>query len=467
MQMGRQSIFDWIIGAEFGLGQSGPQITTVSAPSFNLSLLKVGNTLASAYVAGSYTSLAGAVTEAVFSFLVDGVAQAGSYVIAPGDALVSAPSIGLNIAGVPSGLSTGVADTPVQNTNPIGSDFSATVIVAAGSVVAAVLSAEGATASRCLAASTTVDTTGFDGTLYEVATTSVTKPTEAQIATGQDHTGAAAVWAGSQAITTIGTKTMNVTSGVLPGSTYYIHKMHRNGAGMDSNITTVAVTMKLPILVGQKVFSPLRNSTDQVIPLTDLTGGIAAAPAAGDVVDITYGTGSIANRAITVLAADGYTPYVAKIYQNNTEDLNLYSAYKVMGPTPDTQVSITGTLNSADAGGVIIKVYRYIDPTTPLDVAVVSGSGSGGQPIPPAITPVSPRALILVHGGGAGVTCVDFTSADLANFLAFTGNGTHDVALGVGSKDWTGGAFTAAQFGGGEAGAGNARAAIVSALRPF
>ena len=138
-----------------------------------------------------------------------------------------------------------------------------------------------------------------------------------------------------------------------------------------------------------------------------------------------------------------------------------------MGGTPDTPVNVTGTLNSSDAGAIVIQVWRYIDPTTPLDVTTVSTSGSGGQPVPGAITPTSQHAVIVVMGGGAGVTCVDFTSSDLSNFTVYTGNGTHDAAVGMGTKDWTSGSFTAATFGGGEASASNARAAVVAALRPY
>ncbi len=274
---------------------------------------------------------------------------------------------------------------------------------------------------------------------------------------------------GGGAWTTVtGTTTGHVITGLTPGiANVEFQTRAVNAIGAGSWSSSYTISMLVPVLVGKRTFSPSRNSTDNVISLTSLTGGIDTQPSADDVVVLAYGTGTIGSRAIGVVAGDAYTTFVSKIYQNNTEDLNFWTGYKKMGATPDTQVTVTGTLNSADAGAIVIMVWRYIDPTTPLDVTTVSTSGSGGQPVPGAITPVTQHAPIIVMGGGAGVTCVDFTSSDLSDFTPFTGNGTHDVAVGMGWKDWTSGAFTAATFGGGEASASNARAAVVAALRPY
>lgn len=456
MQMGRQSIFDWIIGCDFRPLNSGPQLVVNTRPSLNLALLKVGATLSACQVAGAYTWPGGAVSETSWAFFVDGAAVAGSYVILPGDVLIEA-DVTLSATGLAPGTIVSVAPATVQNTVPhAANSANATVDVVPGD------GSGDATYPAQMAAPS------LASTATKITVTLAADPADGGAPiTGRQYrysTNGGTIWSAPAAISTPVT-----ISGFVPGATAMLVQtrcVNSTDSDPPNWSTSASIDMKIPVLVGKKTFSPSRNSTDNNISLTDLTGGLAAAPAAGDLVVIGYGTGSIANRAITVLAADGYTPFIAKIYQNNTEDLNFYTGYKFMGSTPDTSVNVTGTLNSSDAGAIVIEVWRYLDPAA-LDVAVVSTVGSGGQPIPGAITPVSQHALIFVLGCGAGVTCVDFTSADLSNFAVFTGNGTHDVAVGIGTKDWTTGAFTAAQFGGGEASAANARAAVVAAFKPL
>lgn len=71
------------------------------------------------------------------------------------------------------------------------------------------------------------------GTLWAVVTTSATQPSISQIKAGQDHTGAAAVFASSQSIGSIGAKTSAATG--LTASTAYYHHWVQNAAATDSN----------------------------------------------------------------------------------------------------------------------------------------------------------------------------------------------------------------------------------------
>jgi hypothetical protein len=68
------------------------------------------------------------------------------------------------------------------------------------------------------------------GTLYAVLTTSSTTPSDTQIENGQDHTGAAAAWDGSDASVIAGANTFNAT-GLSPATQYWPHFFHDNGAG--------------------------------------------------------------------------------------------------------------------------------------------------------------------------------------------------------------------------------------------
>lgn len=86
--------------------------------------------------------------------------------------------------------------------------------------------ANGVTAGY-LSASTDED----NGTIYWVVTTSSTTPTTSQVAAGQDHTGAAAVWASSQLVTTTGVQVATpAPSGLTGSTTYYGHAMHEDAA---------------------------------------------------------------------------------------------------------------------------------------------------------------------------------------------------------------------------------------------
>lgn len=83
-----------------------------------------------------------------------------------------------------------------------------------------------------------VTTDKDNGTLYCVVTTSSTAPSEAQVKAGQDHTGSAAVFDDSQAISSTGAKTFNAT-GLTAGTTYYAHFMHE---AADTSQSTVSST---------------------------------------------------------------------------------------------------------------------------------------------------------------------------------------------------------------------------------
>lgn len=68
-----------------------------------------------------------------------------------------------------------------------------------------------------------------------VTTTSATPPSKAQVKDGQDHTGAAAVFVGSQSIGSTGVKTFNAT-GHTALQTYYGYVVHTDAAGNDSDV---------------------------------------------------------------------------------------------------------------------------------------------------------------------------------------------------------------------------------------
>ncbi len=184
---------------------------------------------------------------------------------------------------------------------------------------------------------------------------------------------------------------------------------------------------------------------------TGLTGGLASGVSAGDLVMAVFGTGSTADRTLSI--TDGtteYTEFGTEQYSNDVFDTNLRVAYKFMGGTPDTATTFGPTGNAADAGAMAVYVFRGVHATV-NDVAVTVATGiNTSRADPPAITPVTAGAFIVcigaaAHNGGADT----FTSSDLTDFLTRPGgDDTNDVTIGIGYKpDWVSGPFDAAAFG--------------------
>lgn len=200
-----------------------------------------------------------------------------------------------------------------------------------------------------------------------------------------------------------------------------------------------------------------------------LTGGLAAVPAAGDLVIVTCVVGSAARNAAQ--AVSGYTALGQLNSAAATNDTSMDVSYKFMGGTPDTSVVLPSTGNVADGQAYAIEVWRGVDPVTPLDVAAVSATGSGtGRPDPPAITPVSQGAQIIICGGGAAATGANYVAPAnyTTGFLTSFGADTTDGIVGMGFRatTWTSGAENPAVFTGGTTNAADSWCAYTIALRP-
>ena len=105
--------------------------------------------------------------------------------------------------------------------------------------LAPVLSSPVDTTTGETTASGSVSTTGTSGTLYAVITTSSTSPTAAQVKAGQNHLGASAVVAKSQAVSGSGVQTITGGfTGLTASTAYYAHYMHENIAAQQSNVSS-------------------------------------------------------------------------------------------------------------------------------------------------------------------------------------------------------------------------------------
>lgn len=184
-----------------------------------------------------------------------------------------------------------------------------------------------------------------------------------------------------------------------------------------------------------------------------LSGGVASGVAEGDLVIAVFGTGATADRTLAITdGSNNYTLIDSELYQDDTLDTNLRVAYKFMGGTPDASTTFGPTGDANDSGAMAVYVFRGVDPTTPLDVAAVSGQAADtSRVVPPDITPSTAGAYVVIVGAAAHNGGVDtFTSTDLIADFATQGgtNDTNDVTIGVGHIDnWTSGATNAATWG--------------------
>lgn len=209
--------------------------------------------------------------------------------------------------------------------------------------------------------------------------------------------------------------------------------------------------------VGGTTASAATVAASWSVSLTSLTGGLASAPAAGDLVVVYF---AVANTY--TLGATGYTGLesVSVLNSNTGRRTRLYVAYKLMGATPDTSITLTsGTSSGTNASVAAIQVWRGVAANPSLlpyfDVPELSAVSTGNGPTalispnPPAITPLHAGAIIVAGGVGvyAAASAGTFTSADLTGFQSAGGNGSsNDVSIGLGYKEWTSGTFDPGTF---------------------
>ena len=112
-------------------------------------------------------------------------------------------------------------------------------LLTTGDTTSPVLTSPTGAATSAATATIGATTDEANGTIYGVVTTSATQPSVAQIRAGQDHTGAAAVWGGSAAVTATGARTLSAT-GLTASTAYRAHLVHTDAAANDSNRVTAA-----------------------------------------------------------------------------------------------------------------------------------------------------------------------------------------------------------------------------------
>ncbi len=163
----------------------------------------------------------------------------------------------------------------------------------------------------------------------------------------------------------------------------------------------------------------------------------------GDMVIVAYeSTGSV-NKSLPIV---GYTT-IADVYADAGRDSNLIVAYKFMGPSPDTQVTIERTDSGDDAGAVVIQAYRGVNLENPFDDVTTVGFGNTVRPTPPDITASSGGKIVIAGGGGHSRGGDVLYQSNLNNFLSISRDASvNDAIIGMGHVDWAGGTYDPARF---------------------
>lgn len=138
--------------------------------------------------------------------------------------------------------------------------------------------------------------------------------------------------------------------------------------------------------------------------------------AVGDLVIVAYASGSSVSRTINVTS--GFTT-ITNLYGNDTHDVNFYvgSTFLTDLVTP-YYVSATGA--TTDSGVIIVSVWRYANPTTPIDTTVSTSTGVNTRvPVFSAVTPTNADTKILtIVAGSLYTTTYSYTNPGVANFIS-------------------------------------------------
>ena len=221
-------------------------------------------------------------------------------------------------------------------------------------------------------------------------------------------------------------------------------------------------------LVGRKGYDEPGNSGTVSVSVTDLTGGLAAAPSVGDFIVIAWAC-CTAGVDLAPTAPSGFTEIV-NLWPNDTYEANLLVWWKFADAGDLSSITLPRGGAGDRSMAAHFYVYRGVDTGTPFDVTTtVASAVNSNDPDPPSITPATAGAKILVVGAAADANMTSFSNpgADLTDFFSNWRAGTIDITLGSGRKEnWVSGAFNPSAWTAGAGSTGNSWSAASMAIRP-
>jgi len=158
---------------------------------------------------------------------------------------------------------------------------------------------------------------------------------------------------------------------------------------------------------------------------------------------LVFNSGSTTNESQSLgVTTSGYTK-ISDLYVEGTDNLdqNMAISWKRMGSTPDTSVTCTALQGSADYYTLaVIYILRGVSTADILDVAIVTATGTAGTsiPNPPAITPVTAGAMIVICGSSISSDWSTTEPTGYSNPWYNNTSGGNTNTLVVASKLWGG-----------------------------
>lgn len=238
------------VGGTAWIEALGPRVQAAFDGAYTATYGAITDTVPDAFsfsgvtVAASATGTSAAVTPAGFQRRTTISVTGGEYRVLNADDSVAVDwtSVSGNFEKFQKVLARGTASATGGGTQDVvvtigGVASTFTVTTESADVTAPTLSSPTDAANGATGGTLSVSTNEGNGTLFWVVTGSATAPSQAQVAAGQDHAGAAAAASGSLAVSATGVQNVSAT-GLTASTGYFAHFMHRDAATNDSTVAS-------------------------------------------------------------------------------------------------------------------------------------------------------------------------------------------------------------------------------------
>lgn len=222
--------------------------------------------------------------------------------------------------------------------------------------------------------------------------------------------------------------------------------------------------------IRETITEPTANTTINFSTKVDSTFGFTGSEVIYEDIAIAQYSVSTVGRNPT-LTIPGYTTISEQYAPGGVYNTKTILAYKFMGTTPDTEITVSGTGNAADHGLLQVWFFRDVDPVNPIEgLQTAVGTGDTRPLSPPTSTyPLQGSLIIQTSAGSKAPGAVADVAPNFNTFRLSFGvtSGSSSSLRAVHSyfrslnQDFLPGTWT-----GGDASADNTWALIQFALRP-
>jgi hypothetical protein len=137
-------------------------------------------------------------------------------------------------------------------------------------------------------------------------------------------------------------------------------------------------------LVGETTFNIQDNGVNQNVSLP-------GTPAEDDIVIYAHCSDGAVSPGVQTA---GYTDILTDHAATNP---GRESGYKIMGATPDANITFNQTAGGEYTAGVL-QIWRDVDTSTPIDNTPTTANSGSGMPDPPSFTTLTNGALVIAIG---------------------------------------------------------------------